>query len=156
MTFVGEGLRAARATVDLQRLLQAGITTVRDCGSYTALALFVACHAIGAHSTYSEVPYERWFRTAFSWIGVRDFSLNDAFGFERNHYDRLVHFVFGLLFVLPVWEVSRRYAGMNRWWSAILTFSVIQAASLLYEIAEWLIARRGLPTFWRAPLALGA
>jgi imidazolonepropionase-like amidohydrolase len=39
MTFVGEGLRAARATVDLQRLLQAGITTVRDCGSYTALAL---------------------------------------------------------------------------------------------------------------------
>lgn len=39
MTFVGEGLRAARATADLGRLLQAGITTVRDCGSYTALAL---------------------------------------------------------------------------------------------------------------------
>ena len=39
MTFVGEGLRAARATADLQRLLHAGITTVRDCGSYTALAL---------------------------------------------------------------------------------------------------------------------
>lgn len=39
MTFVGEGLRAARATADLGRLLDAGITTVRDCGSYTALAL---------------------------------------------------------------------------------------------------------------------
>jgi imidazolonepropionase-like amidohydrolase len=39
MTFVGEGLRAARATADLARLLAAGITTVRDCGSYTALAL---------------------------------------------------------------------------------------------------------------------
>jgi imidazolonepropionase-like amidohydrolase len=39
MTFVGEGLRAARATADLGRLLAAGITTVRDCGSYTALAL---------------------------------------------------------------------------------------------------------------------
>jgi imidazolonepropionase-like amidohydrolase len=37
--FVGEGLRAARATADLRRLLEAGITTVRDCGSYTALAL---------------------------------------------------------------------------------------------------------------------
>jgi len=36
---VGEGLRAARATADLRRLLEAGITTVRDCGSYTALAL---------------------------------------------------------------------------------------------------------------------
>ncbi len=42
MTFVGEGLRAARATADLGRLLQAGITTVRDCGSYTALALKAA------------------------------------------------------------------------------------------------------------------
>lgn len=39
MTFVGEGLRAARATADLGRLLTAGITTVRDCGSYTALDL---------------------------------------------------------------------------------------------------------------------
>jgi imidazolonepropionase-like amidohydrolase len=39
MTFIGEGLRAARATVDLGRLLSAGITTVRDCGSFTALAL---------------------------------------------------------------------------------------------------------------------
>jgi imidazolonepropionase-like amidohydrolase len=42
MTFVGEGLRAARATADLRRLLEAGITTVRDCGSYTALSLKVA------------------------------------------------------------------------------------------------------------------
>jgi imidazolonepropionase-like amidohydrolase len=39
MAFIGEGLRAARATADLGRLLAAGITTVRDCGSYTALAL---------------------------------------------------------------------------------------------------------------------
>lgn len=42
MTFVSEGLRAARATADLNRLLQAGITTVRDCGSYTALSLKAA------------------------------------------------------------------------------------------------------------------
>jgi imidazolonepropionase-like amidohydrolase len=42
MTFVGEGLRAARATADLRHLLEAGITTVRDCGSYTALALKTA------------------------------------------------------------------------------------------------------------------
>ena len=42
MTFIGEGLRAARATADLGRLLAAGITTVRDCGSFTALALKMA------------------------------------------------------------------------------------------------------------------
>lgn len=39
MAFVSEGLRAARATADLGRLIDAGITTVRDCGSFTALAL---------------------------------------------------------------------------------------------------------------------
>jgi imidazolonepropionase-like amidohydrolase len=37
--FVGEGLRAARCVPQLRALLEAGITTVRDCGSYTALAL---------------------------------------------------------------------------------------------------------------------
>jgi imidazolonepropionase-like amidohydrolase len=37
--FVGEGLRAARATEDLRKLLDAGFTTVRECGGYTALAL---------------------------------------------------------------------------------------------------------------------
>ena len=39
MTWVGEGLRAARATTDLARLLDAGFTTVRECGGHTALAL---------------------------------------------------------------------------------------------------------------------
>lgn len=37
--FDGEGLRAARGSAQLRALLEAGITTVRDCGSYTALAL---------------------------------------------------------------------------------------------------------------------
>ena len=40
--FVGEGLRAARCVTQLGALLQAGITTVRDCGSYTALSLKTA------------------------------------------------------------------------------------------------------------------
>lgn len=37
--FVGEALRAARAAGDLRKLLEAGITTVRECGGTTALAL---------------------------------------------------------------------------------------------------------------------
>jgi imidazolonepropionase-like amidohydrolase len=39
MTFVGEARRAARAAADLGRLLQAGFTTVRDCGGAIALEL---------------------------------------------------------------------------------------------------------------------
>jgi imidazolonepropionase-like amidohydrolase len=42
-TFVGEALRTARAVADMRRLLDAGFTTVRDCGSHIALAL---CEAV--------------------------------------------------------------------------------------------------------------
>ena len=31
--------------------------------SYTALFIFLSLHSIGAHYTYSEVPYDEWTRT---------------------------------------------------------------------------------------------
>ena len=33
--------------------------------SYTLIFVFVCLHTIGAHYTYSEVPYDVWFRGAF-------------------------------------------------------------------------------------------
>ena len=59
--------------------------------SYSMLFVFLVLHEIGAHYTYSEVPYDDWFRAVFGT------SPNDLFGLERNHYDRLVHFAYGLL-----------------------------------------------------------
>jgi putative membrane protein len=66
--------------------------------------------------------------------------ITNYFGFTRNHYDRLVHFFFGLLLVIPAWRCARRFAGTSRWWSAVFATSIILAASALYEVFEWLVA----------------
>jgi putative membrane protein len=55
------------------------------------LFLFLVFHEIGAHYTYSEVPYDQWA------IAIFGRSVNEIFGWQRNHYDRLVHFSYGLL-----------------------------------------------------------
>ena len=59
--------------------------------SYILVTVFMSLHTIGAHWTYSEVPLGYW--------------LKDAFGFSRNHFDRIVHFSFGLLMAYPIREV---------------------------------------------------
>jgi uncharacterized membrane protein YjdF len=53
--------------------------------SYTLIFLFLALHQIGAHYTYSLVPYE-------ALANRLGFSIDGFFGFQRNQYDRLVHF----------------------------------------------------------------
>ena len=58
--------------------------------SYTLIFVFLCLHTIGSHYTYADVPYENW-------TGALGFSINDIFGFTRNHFDRLVHFLFGFL-----------------------------------------------------------
>jgi len=70
--------------------------------SYTAIFLFLVLHAIGGHYTYGKVPFGEWMR--------------DWFGFARNHYDRIVHFSFGLLMSYPVREVFLRIAQTRGLW----------------------------------------
>src|SRR5688572_19108126 len=64
--------------------------------SYTLIFVFLCLHTIGAHYTYSLVPYDAWARK------VTGTTINEIFGWQRNHFDRLVHFLFGLLLAYPV------------------------------------------------------
>ena len=98
--------------------------------SYTTLFVFLCLHTIGSHYTYAEVPYERW-------TGALGFSINDAFGFTRNHFDRLVHFSFGLLFAYPMREFFIRIAGTRGAWSYYLPVELVMALSMIYELVEW-------------------
>ena len=66
--------------------------------SYTLIFLFLCLHSVGAHYTYAHVPYDEWFQM---YLG---FSLDELMGFERNHFDRLVHFCYGLLLAYPIRE----------------------------------------------------
>jgi putative membrane protein len=64
--------------------------------SYTLLFVFGCLHTLGAHYTYAEVPYDDW------WMSLTGTSFNALLGWERNHYDRFVHFTYGLLIAYPV------------------------------------------------------
>jgi putative membrane protein len=97
------------------------------------LVLFLALHSIGGRYTYWDVPYDQWSRALF---GV---SLDEAFDFTRNNYDRFAHFAFGLLGVPPLREVLRRHAGVSSGASLWFAVTVLIAMSALYEMFEWLL-----------------
>ena len=65
--------------------------------SYFLIATFLTLHAVGAHYTYAQTPFGEWLR--------------EAFDLSRNHFDRMIHFSFGLLMAYPVREVLLRVVG---------------------------------------------
>ncbi|MEZ5742032.1 MAG: DUF2238 domain-containing protein [Burkholderiaceae bacterium] len=99
--------------------------------SYLMIVGFLLLHEVGAHYTYSEVPYDDWFRH------LTGHSLQAALGWERNHFDRLIHLLFGLLIVVPVREGLVHTARLSSAWSYALAISVIVSVSTLYELIEW-------------------
>ena len=99
--------------------------------AFGCLVAFMLLHTLGGRYNYSNVPYDRW---ATAWLGH---DLSSALGWSRNHYDRLVHFAFGLLWARPVCEVSERHFGIPRHVAWISTVGFLLAFSALYEIFEW-------------------
>lgn len=94
--------------------------------SYWLFCLFMALHLYGSHYTYSQTPFGYW--------------LQETLGLGRNHYDRLVHFSFGLLLAYPLRELLRRCAGLSHWWLDILSLALLMAMSACYEQVEMLAA----------------
>lgn len=91
--------------------------------SYLLIAIFMCLHAVGANMGYSSVPLGAW--------------MSETFGFARpNVYDRLVHFLFGLLLVYPLHEVLRRYSHLQGKWLIILPVDFILSYSAAYELIE--------------------
>lgn len=91
--------------------------------SSIAVFAFLAFHAYGAHYTYSEAPFGFWMR--------------DVAGTVRNPYDRLVHFMFGLLLAWPMFDVVAHKVCNSGWWVYLTTVVWIAALSTIYELLEW-------------------
>lgn len=81
--------------------------------------------AVGGYYTYAQVP-----------LG---FCMQDWFGLERNHYDRIGHFVQGFAPAILVRELLIRRAKMPRTgWLPATTVMFCLGFSALFEIFEWL------------------
>lgn len=103
--------------------------------SYVLAVIFLFIHIIGARYLYSYVPYDDWTQQLF---GVQ---LGELFGWQRNMYDRLVHFSYGLLLFNAMVE-SAKFIFKIR--SVKLLIAIVlmmnMSSSLLYELIEWGIA----------------
>jgi len=90
--------------------------------SIILLLIFASLHSLGSHYTYAEMEHFN--------------AITQFFGFERNHFDRLVHFLFGLLLFRILFEmITPGIATVKT--ALIYTFTMIISISALYEIVEW-------------------
>lgn len=90
--------------------------------SYTLLFFFLVLHTIGSHYTYAEMPLFDVFKENFDW--------------SRNHYDRVVHFLFGVVFYFPLYEWMNWKWKIKGWGKYFLPFMVIIALKGIYEVIE--------------------
>jgi putative membrane protein len=95
--------------------------------AYVQITVFLVLHTIGSHYTYAEVPAGFW--------------VQRALGLARNHYDRLVHFSFGLLMLRPIRELG--FGGTREPGPVAVAYFTIAGVALwscLYEVLEWAVA----------------
>ncbi|MBT2774332.1 DUF2238 domain-containing protein [Halomonas sp. ISL-60] len=127
----------------LENVLVLAVIPVLACywyqGSISRLAwggvfLFLIFHTVGAHYTYSKVPYDLWGQILFG------FSLDQFLGFNRNQYDRWVHFLYGLLLLPLITEVIGRSYPQNTFLNRCIPVLIILSHAALYELVEWLAA----------------
>ncbi|WP_407308231.1 DUF2238 domain-containing protein [Acinetobacter sp.] len=103
--------------------------------SFTLYLIFLLIHIVGAHYLYSYMPYNEWLMQLFS------FDLNQAMGWSRNMYDRLVHLACGLLLYPALLRVFHIWLPEAKPFTLfLLVVQFIMAASLIYEWIEWWIA----------------
>ncbi len=93
--------------------------------TYTLIALHAVILMLGAHYSYAKVPLGFW--------------LQDWFGWTRNNYDKIGHFMQGFGPAIYTREILARTSPLRRGkWLGFLSVAVPLAFSALYEIFEWM------------------
>jgi putative membrane protein len=94
--------------------------------SYLLICLYLCLHVYGSQYTYAENPLGYW--------------LKDKLGWERNHYDRIVHFSFGFLLAYPWREGFLTWGKFPKWVAWLLPIEMTLSISGMYELLEWAVA----------------
>jgi putative membrane protein len=93
--------------------------------AYTLIAIHAMILMLGGHYSYAKVPLGFW--------------MQDWFGWSRNNYDKIGHFMQGFGPAIYVREIVARTSPMKPGkWLSFISISVPLAFSALYEIVEWL------------------
>jgi putative membrane protein len=93
--------------------------------TYTLVAIHAMILMLGGHYSYAKVPLGFW--------------MEDWFGWSRNNYDKIGHFMQGLGPAIYVREIVARTSPLKPGkWLGFMSIAVPLAFSALYEIIEWL------------------
>jgi putative membrane protein len=90
--------------------------------SYVLIFVYLSMHEWGAEYKYSDVPLGEWIKP---WLHT-----------TRNHYDRVMHFSYGLLLSYPMQEWFMRVVGVTSRWRYLLPLESTLAFSACYEMLE--------------------
>jgi putative membrane protein len=90
--------------------------------SYLLILVYLSLHEWGAEYKYSDVPLGEWMKP---WLHT-----------ARNHYDRVMHFSYGLLLSYPMQEWFMRVVGVTSRWRYLLPVESTLAFSACYEMLE--------------------
>lgn len=94
--------------------------------AYLLITVYLCLHVYGAKYTYAENPFGYW--------------LKDYMGWERNHYDRIVHFSFGFLLAYPMRELFLKWVKYPTMVAWVLPIEITLSVSGFYELIEWAVA----------------
>jgi putative membrane protein len=99
--------------------------------AYLVFFLFLYLHLFGAMYSYAENPLGK--------------ILMGIMGSSRNHYDRIVHFSFGLFGAYFLFDFLRNHTLLRAWWLFFLPVELMISVSALFEIVEMVWAQLTYP-----------
>ena len=93
--------------------------------TYTLIAIHAMILMLGGHYSYAKVPIGFW--------------MEDCFGWTRNNYDKIGHFMQGFGPAIYTREILARTSPLRRGkWLCVISVAVPLSFSAIYEIIEWL------------------
>jgi putative membrane protein len=91
---------------------------------YVSVFIHVLILVYGGYYTYALTPLGNWAR--------------DAFGFSRNHYDRVGHLALGVFPAFYTREVLLRLTPLRRGsWLFFIVVAIVLAIAAFWELIEW-------------------
>ena len=94
---------------------------------YVCVFLHVLILIYGGYYTYALTPLGNWAK--------------EAFGFSRNHYDRVGHIALGVFPAFIIREVLLRKTPLQRGgWLYFIIISIVLAVAAFWELLEWWVA----------------
>lgn len=101
---------------------------------FASICAFICVHSIAARWLYSNVPYDQWMQALTGW------SPQQAFGWQRNNFDRLIHILYGVCLTPALLHYLRQRWPLRPGQAFVLAVMAIMCSSLVYEWMEWVIA----------------